>query len=136
VRLEELDLRELLQFDPTGGPIRFCGQRVLLLDAVAMGLLRKQLIDAIGWTAARSLLLRFGYAHGWRTAETLRDEIPWDSEADWRRAGGRLHTLQGLVTVEPIRPAPRPEPFAHALWSRSYEAEQHLLHLGRADEPV
>jgi len=136
VRLEDLDLRELLAMNPKGGPIRLAGQRALLLDAVAMGLLRRELVDAVGWAAARSLLLRFGYAHGWRTAESLREEIPWDSEADWRRAGGRLHTLQGLVRVEPMPVPPDPEPFAHALWRDSYEAEQHLLHLGRAEEPV
>ena len=50
---------------------------------------------------------------------------------------GRLHTLQGLVTVEPIAAASGPDaPFAEALWHDSYEAEQHLLHMGRADEPV
>ncbi|HEY0096622.1 MAG TPA: XylR N-terminal domain-containing protein, partial [Archangium sp.] len=30
----ELDLRELLQFEPKGGLIHFAGQRVLLLDPV------------------------------------------------------------------------------------------------------
>jgi len=136
VRLEDLDLRELLSMNPRGGIIRLSGQRALLLDAVAMGLLRRELVDAVGWAAARSLLLRFGYAHGWRTAESLREEIPWDTEADWRRAGGRLHALQGLVRVEPMPTPPEPEPFAHAIWRDSYEAEQHLLHLGRAGEPV
>ena len=57
-----LDLRALLQFDPSGGVIRFANDRVLLLDAVAMGLLRKQLIDTLGVTAARAVLTRFGYA--------------------------------------------------------------------------
>ncbi|HEY7723723.1 MAG TPA: XylR N-terminal domain-containing protein, partial [Anaeromyxobacteraceae bacterium] len=136
MRLENLDLDELLELDPRGGMIRFSGQRALILDAVALGLLRRQLVESLGWAAARAILWRFGYAHGWRTAESLRDEIPWESEADWRRAGGRLHTLQGLVRVEPLPSPPAPEPFAHALWRDSYEAEQHLLHLGRSPEPV
>src|SRR3569623_1924327 len=116
----DLDLRELLEFDAAkGGPIHFAGERVLLFDAVALGLLG-----------------RFGYAHGWRTAETLK-QLPWQSEDDWRRAGGRLHTLQGLVTVEPLPPTTALYvPFAEMIWRDSYEAEQHLLHIGRSDEAV
>jgi len=136
VRLEDLDLRELLEFDPKGGPIRFAGQRAIVLDAVALGLLRKELIGTLGIAAARSFLSRFGYVHGWRTAESLKTEIPWDDPADWRRAGGRLHTLQGMVVVVPTPDAAGERPFAEAVWRDSYEAEQHLLHLGRADEPV
>jgi len=136
VRLADLDLRELLEFDPRGGRIKFAGQRALLLDAVALGLLRTELIATLGVTAARSILSRFGYAHGWRTAESIRRELPWDDERDWRRAGGRLHTLQGLVRVEPVPTHGGEQLFAEALLVDSYEAEQHLLHLGRADEPV
>src|SRR5271170_3969192 len=54
------------------------------------------------------------------------------------RAGGRLHRLLGLVLFEPTPRAPDDSsaPFAEALWHESYEAEQHVLHLGRSDEPV
>ena len=38
MRAEDLNLRELLDFDPGGGVIRFGGERTLLFDAVAMGL--------------------------------------------------------------------------------------------------
>ncbi|MDY7225429.1 sigma-54-dependent Fis family transcriptional regulator [Hyalangium rubrum] len=138
MRLEELDLRELLQFEPKGGILRFAGQRALLLDAVALGLLRKQLIDTLGLAGARALLTRFGYALGRRTAETLKDSFPWDSPDEWRRAGGRLHRLQGLVIFEPIhREGPvENAPFAEGLWNESFEAEQHLLHIGLSEEPV
>ena len=69
---------------PEGGIITFAGERVLLLDAVALGLLRRELIETLGVTAARAVLTRFGYAHGWRVAETLRKGFPWDSEDEWR----------------------------------------------------
>jgi two-component system, NtrC family, response regulator HydG len=139
MRARDLDLKELLDVDETGGMLRFAGERVLLLDAVALGLLRRELIDTLGLAGARAVLTRFGYAHGWRTAENLRVGLPWDSDDDWRHAGGRLHTLQGLVRAE------SPEPHAHragsrpigdSIWHDSYEAEQHLLHLGPAEEPV
>src|SRR5215510_9723569 len=100
MRAADLDIQELLHFLPEGGIITFAGERVLLLDAVALGLLRKELIETLGTTAARLILTRFGYAHGWRVAETLREGFPGDSEDEWRIAGARLHTLQGLVRAE------------------------------------
>ena len=47
-----MDHKELLELDTEGGASRFAGQRALLLDAVAMGLLRKYLVDNFGLTAA------------------------------------------------------------------------------------
>ncbi len=138
MRARDLDLRELLSFEPGGGLLRFAGERALLLDAVALGLLRKLLIDTLGENGARGLLTRFGFAHGWRTAESLRTAFPWDDEDEWRHAGGRLHTLQGLVVaVAPEGdPAPGPKPVGDSIWLDSYEAEQHLIHLGQAGHPV
>ncbi len=138
MRATDLDLRELLSFEPGGGVIRFGGERVLLFDAVALGILRRELIDSVGVTVTRGILTRFGYAHGRRVAETLRSAFAWDSEEEWRIAGGRLHMLQGHVVIEqPATPAsPGPAPFVESIWHDSYEADQHLLHLGQADEPV
>jgi DNA-binding NtrC family response regulator len=137
MRAADLDIHELLHFLPEGGIITFAGERVLLLDAVALGLLRRELIETLGVTAARSVLTRFGYAHGWRVAEMLRKGFPWDSEDEWRIAGARLHTIQGLVRAEVTRASlSAATPGAEGIWHDSYEAEQHLLHLGQADEPV
>ena len=138
MRVTDLDLEELLQFDREGGLLRFANERALLFDAVALGLLRRELIATLGISGARAVLTRFGYAHGWRTADTLRTAFPWDTEDEWRSAGGRLHTLMGLVRVEspPEDARPGPKPLGDSIWHDSYEAEQHLLHLGPADEPV
>jgi DNA-binding NtrC family response regulator len=139
VKASELELDTLLEAEGESGRLWFAGQRVLLLDAVALGLLRKQLIDTVGFAGARAVLTRFGYAHGWRTAEAMREAFPWDSETDWRQAGGHLHRIQGMVRFEPKPHTDEAEadpPFADALWHDSYEAEQHLLHQGACDEPV
>ena len=138
MRFQDLDLRELLDTDPQRGRIQFAGERALILDAAALGLLRKELIETLGLAAARCILTRFGFAHGWRTAESMEHGFPWDSPRCWQLAGGRLHTLKGHVQVEPVEPRPGDleAPYAEALWRDSYEAEQHLLHLGRAQEPV
>jgi two-component system response regulator HydG len=134
VRVEDLDLKELLELEPAGGLVRFAGQRALVFDAVAQGLLRKELIDTFGVRVARGILSRFGYVHGRRMAEAMRTQFKWDSDEEWRRAGARIYALQGLFMLEPGSPAP----FASegGTWRVSYEAEQHLLHLGQAEYPV
>ncbi len=134
MRAEDLDHKELLELDPEGGLIRFAGQRALLLDAVAMGLLRKYLVENFGGTAARTVLTQFGFAQGWRMAEAMHAEFEWDNDEEWRRAGTRIHTLQGLFRVEPEGTGPLSK--AGSMLVASYEAEQHLLHFGRADSPV
>src|SRR6476661_4103082 len=100
MRAEDLHHEELLELDPEGGVIRFAGQRALLLDAVAMGLLRKYLVENFGLIAARAVLTQFGFAHGWRMAEAMQRAFQWDSPEDWLLAGTRIHALQGLFRME------------------------------------
>jgi two-component system, NtrC family, response regulator HydG len=134
MRIENLDHEELLELDPEGGVIRFAGQRALLLDAVAMGVLRRYLVDNFGLTAARAVLTQFGFAHGWRMATAMQKEFQWDSQEEWRLAGPRIHSLGGLFRTQPGTEDPLSQKGAMLL--ASYEAEQHLLHLGQADSPV
>lgn len=134
MRVEALDLKELLELDPGGGLIHFAGQRALIFDAVAQGLLRKELIDTFGIRVARGILSRFGYVHGRRLAEAMKTRFKWDSDEDWQRAGARIYALQGLFLLEPGSTASfGPE---GGTWRVSYEAEQHILHLGLADYSV
>ena len=134
MRVEDLDLKELLELDPAGGKIRFAGQRALIFDAVSQGLLRKELIGTYGERTARGILSRYGYIHGRRLAETLKNKFKWDTEEDWQKAGARIYALQGLFMQDPDGPAAiGPE---GGTWRVSYEAEQHLLHMGRSDSPV
>ncbi len=134
MRVQDLDLKELLEVDAEGGLVRFAGQRALIFDAVAQGLLRKELIDTFGIRVARGILSRFGYAHGMRMAEAMRTQFKWDSNEDWRRAGSRIYALQGLFMLEPGSSFCFDEEGGR--WRVSYEAEQHLLHMGQADYPV
>ncbi len=134
MRVEDLDLKELFETDPEGGAIRFAGQRALLLDAVAMGLLRKYLVDNFGLTATHTVFTQFGFAHGWRAAEALQSNFQWDSPKDWIEAGLRIHALEGLFRVGPDGEESISRDGRTIV--SSYEAEQHLLHFGRSDVPV
>jgi DNA-binding NtrC family response regulator len=132
MRAEDLRIEELLVVDAREG-VRFAGERALILDAVALGLLRKQLVETLGLAGARAVLTRFAFAHGWRMAEALRTAFAWKSEDEWRAAGGFIHMLQGLIRVRaednnPLSPR-------GVTLDYSYEAEQYLLHLGRAEAP-
>jgi DNA-binding NtrC family response regulator len=132
LRAEDLDHEELLELEPEGGVLRFAGQRVLLIDAVAMGLLRKYLVENFGVTAARAVLTQFGFAHGWRMAEAMRSAFKWDSAEDWRAAGSRLCALEGLFRIAPGKGDARSK--VGSTLVASYEAEQHLLHFGMAEQ--
>jgi len=133
MHVEDLNHKELLELNPEGGVLHFAGQRALLLDAVAMGLLRQYIIQNFGQNAARAILTQFGFAHGWRMAEALQKEFNWN-EDEWYRAGPRILTLGGFFTTYPGND----DPLAAAGMTilSSYEAEQHLLHFGCSDATV
>jgi len=137
--LEHLNLASLLDFRPDQGIIRLHEQRVVILSAAAMGLLRKELIDTLGLETARRLMLRFGYADGYHDAVSLRDRSKWETPLDGLRAGAVLHRLEGIVraeitTVEHDAASGRFE--EEVFWHDSYVAEQHVHHYGKSDVPV
>lgn len=134
--VDELDLRKLLSVQPKGGVIRFMGRRAVLLDAVALGVLRKELVGTLGLFAARGILTRLGFGHGWRVGEALKAEHP-DLFAEGK-AGPHLPGLAGQFVLEQsIRTSGLgDEPLVRTTFASSYEAEQHLAHFGQADEPV
>ncbi len=136
MKASDLHYDEVLSFEADGGVIRFGGSRVVLLDATALGLLRKELIEDLGWNGARMVLTRFGFAHGWRAAENLRHDFPWDSDEEWRNAGAALVMLLGHAVVERVSSESADRQVFEAIWKDSYEAEQHLLHAGRSETPV
>ena len=139
IDLEHLHLAEVLDFRPDQGIIRLHEQRVVILSAAALGLLRKELIDALGAEAARKLMLRFGFADGYHDAVGLRDRSNWASPVEGLRAGSILHRLEGIVRAE-IASVDYNEAKgtldAKILWHDSYVAEQHVHHHGKSASPV
>ncbi len=134
MKASELDLRRILSFTPRGGTMQFMGHRALIIDAIAMGLMRKELIDHLGTFAARNILTRMGYAHGWSTADNLDKE--YDGLLKDVNCGPTLHELQGVVNEAKSEWFFRPTFYMETTWQDSYEAEQHLLHIGPSHEPI
>ena len=134
MRFLDLDLSELLQVDRQHGIIRFVGQRAILVDATAMGILRSDLIGQLGVDAARGVLTRVGHVQGWRLAETLKGQFAFESDTEWHTAGGCSLTLQGMYgALSTTQSALGVEGLTIV---DSFEAEQHIAHLGRSESPV
>ena len=136
---EQFDLGQVLDFRPDLGIIRLHEQRVVILSAAAMGMLRKELTDTVGAEITRRVILRFGYADGYHDAVSLRDRSLWTDPIDGLRAGITLHRLEGIVRAEIISVAydAASGRFEEELaFHDSYVAEQHVYHYGRADGPM
>ena len=134
LRVEDLSIGELVEFDSEDGVVRFAGQRALIIDATAKGNLRKELINHFGLTTARAVLTRFGFVQGWRMAEAMQELFQWESEDDWQHACGRIHMLEGMYRLGPGPPGSLTKEGLTLIGS--YEAEQHIAHLGRSDTSV
>jgi DNA-binding NtrC family response regulator/predicted hydrocarbon binding protein len=135
---ESFDLGEVLDFRPDLGIIRLHDQRVVILSAAAMGLLRKELADTVGDENARRVMLRFGYADGYHDAVSLRDRSKWADPLDGLRDGVTLHRLEGIVRgeIKRVEYDPASGSFDEELiFHDSYAAEQHVYHYGKADAP-
>ena len=133
-----LQLAELLDFRPDLGIIRLHDQRVLILSAAAMGLMKKELIDTLGREVTRRLMLRFGYADGYHDAVNMRERSSWTDPLDGIRAGAVLYTLEGIARVEIVR-LERDDTGrfdAEVIWHESYAAQQQLHHYGKSEDPV
>jgi DNA-binding NtrC family response regulator len=136
---DDVHVAELLDFRPDQGIIRLHEQRVVILSAAAMGLMRKELVDTLGLETARRLLLRFGFADGYHDAVNLRARSHWTNPLEGVHAGAVLHTLEGIVRAD-VRRLEHDEASGRfeqeVIWRDSYEAEQHLHHYGRSAAPV
>ncbi len=138
-RLEPHHLAELVDFRPDQGIIRLHEQRMVLLSAAAMGLMRKELIDTLGFDTARRVFLRFGYADGYHDAVSMRERSDWPQGLEGLRAGIALQGLEGITRAEIVQvehDAKSGRFHEEKLWHESYIAEQHLAHYGKSTAPV
>src|SRR4029078_777076 len=133
-------LAEFIEFRSDQGIMRLHEQRVVLLSAAAMGLLRKELIDTLGIETARRLMLRFGFADGYHDAVSLRDRSSAVADpVEAFRTGTVVHALEGIVRVDLTSiefDAATGRFEAHKEYHDSYVAEQHVLHYGKAERPA
>jgi PAS domain S-box-containing protein len=139
VLASELIPPNLVSFDPEKGQISFCGRRAVLIQADAMGALRKELIDTLGMDIAKIILTRFGFSCGQNDARHLHAIMGEDAMSEFVMAGPRLHMMEGVVSVEThallVDPATGHYDMS-GIWRNSYEALQHVRLFGIVDEPM
>ncbi|CAA7625586.1 putative Histidine kinase [Candidatus Terasakiella magnetica] len=139
MQARDLRLPDLVQFDADQGLISFCGRRAVLIQADAMGALRKELVDTLGSDIAKVILTRFGYSCGQNDARHLHAMMGDDAVSEFVLAGPKLHMLEGVVCVETHALLIDPETGHYdmsGIWRNSYEAEQQLRLFGVSDDPV
>lgn len=133
------DLAERLHFNPKEGRIWLDDRRMILLHTEAFGGLRQELIESLGTGAARGLLTRMGYLAGSRDAALARKVRPGDSGYEAFAAGPQLHSLEGIVQVEPIRmewDSATGHYYGDFYWQDSFEDESHIASNGLGSEPA
>ncbi|MCG7991585.1 MAG: sigma 54-interacting transcriptional regulator [Candidatus Thiodiazotropha lotti] len=133
--MEERNLH--LTFD--AGQILLNDHRMVLMHTHAMGALRKELMDTLGHDRARGVLTRMGYASGAKDADLARKLLPESNDEDLLLMGPRLHTLEGVVHVKPIKidiDIRQRHFYGEFLWENSHEASEHLKLFGIHPEPV
>ncbi len=133
------DLLEKIHFSPKQGRIWLDEQRMILLHASALGVLRTELIESLGPERSRGLLTRIGYNSGARDAELTRNLRTNLSKVDAIFLGAQLHMLEGMAAVEPVRTEIDAETghfYGEFLWHGSAEDEQHMRLYGIGTEPA
>ena len=130
---------KLLTFSPEEGKIFIKDTRVLVMNASAFGMLRKDLISALGWERARGFLTRYGWSCGENDAISANAPHNFMRDQNDYLDGPYYHTLFGHARVAPIKVKHNKKNnnwFFEGIWYNSYEAEQHLLHFSASETPV
>lgn len=133
------DLLSQIRFESDKGKIWLNEQRMLMVHASVMGLLRKELIETLGIERAKGFLMRFGYHSGWKDAELVAKVRPDMTWQDAFFVGPQLHCIKGMVAVKPVALEIDMESghFRGEFdWFDSYETDVHLQDFGPAEEPI
>jgi two-component system response regulator HydG len=133
-------LQSLLHFEPSSGHIWLDQHRMLLMHAGALGALRRELIESLGESRARGLLLRMGFASGQRDAQMVRKlRLSLCDRNEVFESGPQLHALEGVTKVSTIELSynlDRGSFHGEFLWENAWECECHIRDFGYSDEPA
>ncbi|MDD2554273.1 MAG: XylR N-terminal domain-containing protein [Desulfotomaculaceae bacterium] len=136
---QEMQLGHILKLQTGSGKNYLKDKRVLILNANAIGILRKDLIYTLGKEKAKGFLIRFGFNNGFRDVNNVMHDFPRIDQEDRYHLARNFHTFIGMANV--ISAEKKSNELDHnwmceGCWHDSYEAEHHIKHFGSATEPV
>ncbi|PLT33521.1 XylR N-terminal domain-containing protein [Bacillus sp. V5-8f] len=137
MKAHKLQFDRLIDTNPRTGVIKFSDRRMALVSVEALGILRRDLVNTLSMERAKGFLMRYGWACGYKDGQTLEKMYEWDSQKELFLAGPYLHTLEGIVTVEPdILELNEDTLHFTGIWRNSFEAVEHINHFGHSSDPV
>ncbi|WP_158738097.1 XylR N-terminal domain-containing protein [Alteribacillus sp. YIM 98480] len=137
MRAHQLLFDNLIDINPRTGMITFNQKRMALVSVEGLGLLRRDLINTLGMERAKGFLMRYGWAWGMKDGESIASMYEWETQEELMLAGPVLHTLEGVVTVEPdMIEATESSLHFTGFWRNSFEAVEHINHYGYSTDTV
>lgn len=139
MKAPDFNLSKQLKFNFESGITTFQDSRLVIFDANAIGLLRQNLIEQLGFDQARDFFLRFGFQNGYADFLQMKINYEFESEMELLASGPVIHTWEGIVHAAPkeIRFDRETGDFYFTgVWSNSYEAEQHLMYNEQSAVPI
>ncbi|WP_240377568.1 XylR N-terminal domain-containing protein [Bacillus piscicola] len=137
MKAHQLTFDNLIDINPRTGMITFNHERMALVSSKALGLLRRDLVNTLGMDRAKGFLMRYGWSWGMNDGESIAAMYEWDSLEELMKAGPSLHTLEGVVTVEPnVIEINESSLYFTGKWYNSFEALEHTNHYGTSQETV
>lgn len=123
------------------GMIYDANVRSMLISIEAFGMLRKDLIENIGFDRMKAFFFRYGWNIGFEDGAKTKSQA-MGSLKEQIEYGPTLHSLKGYVQAEKQALIIEQEGhkvthfFMSGLWRNSYEALEHVQHLGLSSVPV
>ena len=136
---ELADLMGRLHFSTTDGRIWLDDQRMLLVHASALGMLRKEMIENLGMDVARGFMTRMGYHAGISDARLARKIRTRYSIQDMFAVGPQMHCLEGIGMSQAVRmecDVDKGTHYGEFLWTSPVEDEEHIRHFSIGTEPA
>ena len=133
------DLLARLHFSTADGRIWLDDQRMLLIHARSLGLLRREIIELVGFDVARGLLTRMGYQAGAYDARMARKVRSKTSLKTMFLVGPQMHCLEGVGLSEIVKldfDVERGTHYGEFLWRTPVEDEEHIRHYSIGAEPA
>lgn len=139
MRAESFTFKDVFEVDGLSGRIYLGGNRHIVLDTAALGAMRQELIDNLGWEVSRGVFVRVGCQSGRHDAQQLRKHHALPSDQDLLLAGLRLSSLEGMAKArvdvfEVDRSTGKVQ--IQGEWLNSFEAEHHLQQYGISSRSV